>query len=77
MQSFRAVIRVALFIYLRFHFKKFEHKKLLLLVTLPIPRDGGMVDDHGAPEARQLPRVWTKGRTETESCQRVSDAKSP
>ena len=50
---------------------------LLLLVTRPLPRDGGMAEDHGAPEAGQLPRVWTKGCTETESRQRVSGAKSP
>ena len=50
---------------------------LLLLVTRPLPRDGGMAEDHGAPEAGQLPRVWTRGRTETESRQRVSGAKSP
>ena len=30
-----------------------------------------MAEDHGAPEAGQLPRVWTRGRTETESRQRV------
>ena len=40
---------------------------LLLLVTRPLPRDGGMAEDHGAPEAEQLPRVWTRGRKETES----------
>ena len=50
---------------------------LLLLVTRPLPRDGGMAEDHGAPEAGQLPRVWTRGRKETESCQRVSGVKSP
>ena len=50
---------------------------LLLLVTRPLPRDGGMAEDHGDPEAGQLLRVWTIGRTETESRQRVSDAKSP
>ena len=49
---------------------------LLLLVTRPLPRDGGMAEDHGAPEAGQLPRVWTRGRKETESRQRVSGAKS-
>ena len=26
-----------------------------------------MSEDQGAPEAGQLPRVWTRGRTETES----------
>ena len=30
---------------------------LLLLITRPLPRDGGMAEDHGAPEAGQLPRV--------------------
>ena len=42
-----------------------------------LPRDGGMAEDHGAPEAGQHHRVWTTGRRETESCQRVSDKKSP
>ena len=50
---------------------------LLLLVTQPFPRDGGMAEDHEAPEAGQLSRVWTRGRRETESRQRVSGAKSP
>ena len=36
-----------------------------------------MAEDFGAPEAGQLPRVWTRGRRETESRQRVSGAKSP
>ena len=49
---------------------------LLLLFTRPLSRDGGMSEDHGAPEAGQLPRVWTRGRRETESRQRVSGAKS-
>ena len=51
--------------------------EMLSLVTRPFPRDGGMVEDHGAPEAGQLPRVWTRGRKEIESRQRVSGAKSP
>ena len=50
---------------------------LLLLVTQPLQRDGRMAEDHGAPETGQLPRVWTRGRKETESRQRVSGAKSP
>ena len=50
---------------------------LLLLFTRPLPRDGGMAEDHGAPEAGQLPRVWTRGHKETKSRQRVSGAKSP
>ena len=57
-------------------FSQDQQNDLLLLVTRPLPRDGGMAEDHGAPEAGQLPRVWTRGRTETESCQRVSAAKS-
>ena len=47
---------------------------LLLLVTRPLSRDGGMAGDHGAPEGGQLPKVWTRGRRETESCQKVSGA---
>ena len=49
---------------------------MLLLFTLPLPRDGGMAEDHGAPKAGKLPRVWTGGRTETESRQRVSGVMS-
>ena len=40
---------------------------LLLLITRPLSRDGGMKEDHGAPEAGQLPRVWTKGQRDRES----------
>ena len=50
---------------------------LLLLFTRPLPRDGGMAENHAAPEAGKLPRVWIRGRIETESGQRVSGAKSP
>ena len=51
--------------------------KLLVVVVYPtLPRDGGMAEDHGAPEAEQLPRVWTRGRGEIESRQRVSGAES-
>ena len=35
-----------------------------------------MAENHGAPEAGQLPRAWTRGHRETESRQRASDAKS-
>ena len=35
-----------------------------------------MAEDHGAPEAGQLSRVWTRGRKEAESRQRVSGAES-
>ena len=36
-----------------------------------------MAEDHGAPEAEQLPRAWPRNCRETESRQRVSGAKSP
>ena len=49
---------------------------LLLLATRTLPRDGGMAEDHGAPDAGQLPRAWTIGCRETESRHRVSGAKS-
>ena len=48
----------------------------VLVVTRPLPRDGGMVEDHGAPEAGQHPIAWTKDCKETESCQIASGAKS-
>ena len=40
---------------------------LLLLFTRPLPRDGDMAEDHGAPEARQIPRAWTRGHREIHS----------
>ena len=41
---------------------------VVVAVVYPtLPRDGGVVEDHGAPEAGQLPRVWTRDRKETES----------
>ena len=49
---------------------------LLLLATRPLPRDGGMAEDHAAPESGKLSRVWTRGRKETQSRQRVSGAES-
>ena len=51
--------------------------KNLVVVTQPLPRHGGMAEDHGAPEAGQLRRVCTRGRRETESRQRASGANSP
>ena len=39
----------------------------LVVVTRPFPRDGGIAEDHGPPEAGHLPRAWTRGRRETES----------
>ena len=49
----------------------------VVVVTRPLLRNEGMAEDHAASEAGQLHRAWTRGRTETESRQRVSDAKSP
>ena len=57
--------------------RSWSSRSQTLLFTWPLPRDGGMVGDHAVPEAEQLPRVWTSGRTEIESRQRVSGAKSP
>ena len=46
----------------------------VVVFTRPLPRDGGIAGDHGAPEAGQLPRAWTRGRRETGSRQRASGA---
>ena len=43
----------------------------------PLPRDGGMAEDHGAPDTQQLPKAWTRGRKETESRRRASGTESP
>ena len=41
---------------------------VVVVVGYPLlSRDGGMAGDHGAPEARKLPKVWTRGRRETDS----------
>ena len=59
------------------HWKFMYHVVVVVVVDYPTPsQDGGMAEDHGAPEAGQLSRVWTRGRTETESRQRVSGAES-
>ena len=51
---------------------------IVVIVTRCLPRHGGMTEDHGTPKAeQQLSRVWTRGRIDTESRQRASDAKSP
>ena len=57
---------------------------VVVVVIRPIPRDGGMVEDHGAPEAAQLPKAWTgdckererERERERDSRQRVSGANS-
>ena len=46
-----------------------------VVLTPPLPRDGGMAEDHGAPETGQLSRAWTRSNRETESRQRASSAK--
>ena len=48
----------------------------VVIVTQPLPRDGGMAENHGAPEAGQLARAWSRGSRETESRQRTSGEKS-
>ena len=69
---------MSLFIYKRANaFSRFFLHDVVVVVTQPLPRDGGMAEDYGAPEDGQLPRVWTIGRKETESSQRVSGAKRP
>ena len=35
---------------------------VVVVVTRPLPRDGGVAEDHGAPEAGKLRRAWTRGR---------------
>ena len=47
-----------------------------VVVTQPPLRDGRIAEDHGAPEARQLARDCTRGRRETDSCQRAIGTKS-
>ena len=48
----------------------------VVVVTRLLPRDEGMAEDHGAPEAGQLSWAWTRDCTEIESRQKASDAKS-
>ena len=60
-----------------FAFKHFCKEILIVVFTRPLPMDGGMAEYHGAPEPGQLSRVWTRGRKETESRQRVSGTESP
>ena len=47
-----------------------------VVVTQPLPKDSGMAEKQGVAEAKQLPRLWTRGCKEIESCQRASDATS-
>ena len=36
-----------------------------------------MAENHGAPEAGRLSRIWTRGRKETDNHQKAGGAKSP
>ena len=41
------------------------------MLLLPLPRNGGMVENHGNPEAGQLRRAWTRSRRASLLQQRV------
>ena len=49
--------------------KDFGHMpfETFVVVTRLLPRNGGMAEDHGVPEAGKRPTAWTGGRMETES----------
>ena len=49
----------------------------VVVFTLAFLTNGGIAEDHGALEAGQLPRVWTRNCRETESPQKASGAKYP
>ena len=40
---------------------------VVVVVTRPLVKDGGIAEDHGALEAGQLPRAWTRCLREIES----------
>ena len=54
-----------------FSFRRIKTQTALVVAARPLLRDGGMAEDYGALQARKLPRVWTRGRRETESRQRA------
>ena len=58
-------------------FTMFRHVVAVVVGYSTSSEGWGMAEDHGAPEAGQLPRVWTRGRKEIDSHQRESGAKSP
>ena len=43
--------------------RKWQH---VVVATRLLPRDGGMAEDHAAPEVEQPPRASTRGRRERE-----------
>ena len=50
---------------------------VVVVVTLFLTWDGGMVEDHGAPESGQLSRVSIRNSKDTGSRRRSSGTKSP
>ena len=40
---------------------------VVVVVTQTLPRNGCMAENHGAPEALQFSKAWTRGRKERES----------
>ena len=52
--------------------------KRIVVVVYPTPSEGwGQGGRPWIPRSRETPQVWTRGRTETESRQRVRGAKNP
>ena len=49
------------------NFSPILKNNVVVVVTQPLPKDGGMAENHGAPEPGQLPRACTAGRKETKS----------
>ena len=47
-----------------------------VVVNSPLPRNGGMANNLGAPEARKLSKTCTRDCKETESRQKASGAES-
>ena len=58
-------------------FSSMDRLIAVVVLILPLPRDGSMAENHGASEAEQLPRAWNRNRIVTESHQRASAAKIP
>ena len=48
----------------------------VVVVTQPLQRNGSVAENHGALEARQLFKDWSRGRREKKSCLKVSSVKS-
>ena len=42
---------------------------VVVAATRLLPRDDGMAEDYGAPEAEQLPEAWTRGQRDRKSPQ--------